>query len=185
MNCHPNRTSFVLLACISQPLIAEEVGDRWGTADRERDYYRIVEFPIPKDEVIEAGAFATLPDGRVAVGTRRGDVFFISGADEEKPQPVYHRFATGLDEIFGLAWKDDALYVTQSCELTRVRDTTGDGIADRYEVVSDVWGFNTYHEYAFGSKFDPQGNLYVALGLSNSYDSFQLFRGWALKITPE
>ena len=41
------------------------------------------------------------------------------------------------------------------------------------------------HEYAFGSKFDPQGNLYVALGLSNSYHSRALFRGWAMKITPD
>ncbi len=164
---------------------AEEVGERWGTADRERDYYRIVEFPIPKGQVIEAGAFTTLPDGRVAVGTRRGDVFFISGADDDKPQPDFHLFASGLDEIFGLAWKDNALYVTQSCELTRVTDTNADGRADRFEVVSDAWGYGTYHEYAFGSKFDPQGNLYVALGLSNSYDSFQLLRGWALKITPE
>jgi hypothetical protein len=190
MNCLTNKflriwPGLALFACASLPLVAEEVGDRWGTADRERDYYRIVEVPTPKGEVIEAGAFTTLPDGRIAVGTRRGDVFFISGADEEKPQPVYHRFATGMDEIFGLAWKDDALYVTHSCELTRVRDTTGDGVADRYEVVSDAWGYNTYHEYAFGSKFDSAGNLYVALGLSNSYDSFQLFRGWVLKVTPD
>ncbi len=175
----------VLLACSVTSLIAEEVGERWGTADRERDYYRIVELPIPKDLVIEAGAFTALPDGRIAVGTRRGEIYFVSGADGERPQPVYQLFASGLDEIFGLAWKDDALYVTQSCELTRVTDTTGDGKADRYEVVSDAWGYGTYHEYAFGSKFDPQGNLYVALGLSNSYDSFQLLRGWALKITPE
>lgn len=175
-----------LLASLSATLaVAEEVGDRWGTEDRERAYYRIVDLPIPKGLVLEAGAFAPLPDGRIAVGTRRGDVFFISGADEERPQPVYHRFASGLDEIFGLAWKDGALYVTQSCELTRVTDTTGDGVADRYEVVSDAWGYGTYHEYAFGSKFDPAGNLYVALGLSNSYDSFQLFRGWILKVTPE
>lgn len=174
-----------LFAIFTTSLFAEEVGERWGTADRERDYYRIVELPIPKDQVIEAGAFTALPDGRIAVGTRRGDVFFISGADDERPQPVYQLFASGLDEIFGLAWKDNALYVTQSCELTRVTDTNGDGKADRFDVVSDAWGYGTYHEYAFGSKFDPQGNLYVALGLSNSYDSFQLLRGWALKITPE
>jgi len=167
------------------PVSGEEVGDRWGTADRERAYYRIVDVPIPKDEVIEAGAFAVLPDQRIAVGTRHGEVYFISGIDEAKPQPSYHLFATGLDEIFGLAWKEGSLYVTQSCELTRVTDTTGDGRADRFDVVSDAWGYGSYHEYAFGSKFDPEGNLYVALGLSSSYHSRELLRGWALKITPE
>jgi hypothetical protein len=174
-----------LVALPAGPGAAEEVGERWGTADRERAYYPIVEVPMPEELVIEAGAFETLPDGRIAVGTRRGDILFISGLDEAKPQPDYHLFATGLDEIFGLAWKDGALYVTQSCELTRVSDTNGDGRADRFEVISDAWGYGHYHEYAFGSKFDPAGNLYVALGLSNSYHSRELFRGWAFKITPE
>jgi hypothetical protein len=146
-------------------VMAEEVGERWGTADKEREFYPVVDVPIPKDLVIEAGAFETLPDGRIAVGTRHGDIYFISSVDAAKPNPQYHLFATGLDEIFGLAWKDGALYVTQSCELTKL--------------------YGTYHEYAFGSKPDPKGNLYVALGLSSSYNSHQLFRGWAFKITPE
>lgn len=166
-------------------LQAEEVGERWGTEAREREYYRIVELPLPKGQVVEAGAFTSLPDGRIAVGTRRGDIILISGADEEKPQPKYEVFASGLDEIFGLAWKDNAFYVTQTCELTRVTDSNGDGKADRFECLSDAWGFGTYHEYAFGSKFDKQGNLYVALGLSMSYHSYQLLRGWAMKITPD
>jgi hypothetical protein len=173
-------------ACaIGGPAAAEEVGDRWGTAARERAYYRIVDVPIPDDLVVEAGAFATLPDGRIAIGTRHGDIFFVSGIDEPKPRPDFHRFASGLDEIFGLAWKDGSLYVTHSAELTRVTDTTGDGRADRFDVVSDAWGYGNYHEYAFGSKFDPEGNLYVALGLSSSYHSRELFRGWAFKVTPE
>jgi hypothetical protein len=191
MNCYGKDSTRAFLLTLSVGLllggagVAEEVGDRWGTEDAERAYYRIVEVPIPEDLVIEAGAFETLPDGRIAVGTRHGDIYFVSGVDEAKPQPEYHLFASGLDEIFGLAWKDGALYVTQSCELTKVSDRDGDGRADRFEVVSDAWGYGTYHEYAFGSKFDPEGNLYVALGLSSSYHSQQLFRGWAFKVTPE
>src|SRR6185369_17293651 len=102
---------------------------------------------------------------------------------------------TGLDEIFGLEHKDNALYVSQSCELTRVSDTknTGKvftdksftGTANRFETISDGWGYANYHEYAFGSRFDWGGNLYVALGLSHSYESNDLFRGFVMKITPE
>ena len=177
---------FLAIAFLSLPVAhAEEVGERWGTADREREFYPIVDVPIPQELVIEAGAFETLPDGRIAVGTRHGDVYFVSGIDDAKPQPKYHLFASGLDEIFGLAWKDGSLFVTHSAELTKLTDTNGDGTADRYDVVSDAWGYGTYHEYAFGSKPDPQGNLYVALGLSSSYHSHQLFRGWAFKVTPE
>jgi glucose/arabinose dehydrogenase len=166
-------------------LHAEEVGDRWGTAEAERAYYKITNIPIPKDLVIEAGAFETLPDGRIAVGTRRGDIYLLDAVDAEKPSPEYKLFATGLDEIFGLAYREGAFYVTQSCELTRVTDRNQDGRADQFEVVSDKWGYANYHEYAFGSKFDPEGNLYVALGLSASYHSRALFRGWAMKVTPD
>ena len=185
-NPEPLRTLLLSgLALLPALISAEEVGERWGTAERERQYYRLTNLPIPDGLVVEAGAFATLPDGRTAIGTRHGDVFFVSGIDAPNPQPEYEIFASGLDEIFGLAWKDGSLYVTHSAELTKVTDTDGDGTADRFDTVSDAWGYGTYHEYAFGSKFDPQGNLYVALGLSSSYHSQELFRGWAMKVTPE
>src|SRR5947209_6240932 len=132
MSCSNSRfrkSLFALLACalIIGALKAEEVGDRWGTEAREREYYPIVNVPIPKDLVFEAGAFCLLPDGRAAVGTRYGEIYLLSGIDATRPTPTYRLFATGLDEIFGLAYKDGSFYVTQSCELTRVSDTKGKG----------------------------------------------------------
>lgn len=189
------RSSHLQLVCLivlnllglaeTTKLSAEEVGERWGTEEREREYYPIVNIPLPKDTVIETGAFAVLPDSRIAVGTRHGEIFFIDGLDVPKPTPTFHRFATGLDEIFGLAWHDGALRVTQSCELTHVSDANGDGIADRFETISDAWGYANYHEYAFGSKFDDHGNQFVALGLSESYHSYALNRGFIMKVGPD
>ena len=43
--------------------------------------------PIPEPLVIEAGAFTRHPDGRMVIGTRRGDIFFVSGIDDAKPDP--------------------------------------------------------------------------------------------------
>ena len=57
-------------------------------------------------------------------------------------------------------------------------------MADRYETLSNNWGYAEGHEFAFASKPDPEGNVWVALGLSGSYNSNNLFRGWAVKITP-
>ncbi len=165
--------------------LAEEVGHRWGTEERERKYYPIVNVPIPKDTVLEAGAFTVLPDNRVAVGTRHGEIYLIDGIDEKKPNPDFQLFATGLDEIFGLSYKDKSFYVTQSCEVTRVSDTKNNGLADRFETVSDAWGYANYHEYAFGSKLDAEGNMFVALGLSQSYESHALFRGFVLKVSAD
>ncbi len=47
-------------------------------------------------------------------------------------------------------------------------DTDGDGVADRYDTLSNNWGYAEGHEFAFGSKHDPEGNIWVALGLSGS-----------------
>jgi hypothetical protein len=187
MNCCRNRLLILAAACaVAAPAArGEDVGGKWGTEEREREYYPIVNLPIPKDLVIEAGAFCSLPDGRVAVGTRYGEIYILSGVDEKKPTPAYHRYATGLDEIFGLEYRDGAFFVTQSCEVTRVTDTKKDGKANRFETVSDGWGYANYHEYAFGSEFDRDGNLHVALGLSNSYDSYALFRGFVLQVAKD
>ncbi|MCA9194929.1 MAG: hypothetical protein KDB03_24325 [Planctomycetales bacterium] len=191
MNCSrskPIRLFFVVVSVFLGSVVhvrSEDVGERWGTEERERDYYPIVNIPLPKDTVIEAGAIAVLPDRRVAVGTRHGEIFLIDGIDATKPLPSFHRFASGLDEIFGLTWNDGAFRVTQSCELTRVWDSNGDGIADRFETISDAWGYANYHEYAFGSKLDAAGNQFVALGLSASYYSHALNRGFIMKIAPD
>jgi len=190
MNSSPSRVLGMLLVLAATlkllPAVrAEEVGDRWGTEEREREYYPLKSLSIPKELVIEAGAFVVLPDQRVAVGTRHGEIYILSGVDGKKPNPSFHLYAKGLDEIFGLDYKDGAFYVTQSCELTRVTDTNQDGKADRFETLSDAWGYANYHEYAFGSKFDKDGNLHAALGLSHSYESHALFRGFVLKITPD
>ncbi|MDA7916536.1 hypothetical protein N9B94_04805 [Verrucomicrobia bacterium] len=174
---------FVVILPLSA--LAQDLGSEWGTAGREEAFYRIVELPIPESVNIEAGSFEALPDGRLAIGTRRGDVFLVEGAYEKNPRPTYELFAAGLDEVLGLAYKNGAFYVTQQTEVTRITDTDGDGRADRFETLSDVWGFNNYHEFAVGSDFDEEGNLWVALCLSKSYHSTEKFRGWALKITPD
>ena len=169
----------------SSSALAKDLGAMWGTAKEESKYYKLVSIPIPKAVPLKVGSFDVLPDGRLVAGTRKGDVYFIEGAFDKIPAPKYHLFASGQDEIFGVAHKDGDIYITQFGEITRLSDTDGDGRADRFEALSNNWGYEEGHEFAFGSKHDPQGNIWVALGLTGSYHSRQLFRGWCLKITPE
>ena len=75
MSCCVNWLGPMLASAIASSAIAEEVGARWGTEQREREYYRVVSVPIPKGQVIEAGAFELLPDNRMAIGTRRGEIY--------------------------------------------------------------------------------------------------------------
>lgn len=177
------RLAFAALA-LAPMAFAEDLGALWGTAAEEANYYPIVDIPIPSTVPMRPGGLEVLPDGRLAVGTRRGDIYFIDGAFATPPKPTYHLFATGQDEIFSLAWRDGAMLATSFSEVLRIRDLNGDGVADRYETLSNNWGYAEGHEFAFASKPDREGNVWVALGLSGSYNSNNLFRGWAVKVTP-
>jgi len=163
----------------------EDLGAMWGTAAEEAKYYPIVDIPIPPGIPMHPGGLEILPDGRLAVGTRRGDIYLVQGAFDSPPRPEFQLFATGQDEIFSLAWRDGAMLATSWAEVTRISDVDGDGLADHYDTLSNGWGYGEYHEFAFASKPDPEGNLWVALGLSSSYHSNNLFRGWAVKVAPD
>ena len=178
------RWPLLLLLFSSCGAHAQTLGEYWDTAEEEEKYYRIVDLPTPDGMAMEAGSFELLPNDKLAIGTRRGEIYIVDGAFNREPQPEYHLFASGLDEVFGMSHRDGSLYVTQQTELTRITDGDGDGRADRFETLNDSWGFRHYHEFAFGSKHDADGNIWVALCLSKSYHSDAPFRGWCLKITP-
>lgn len=174
---------FCIVMC-SGWTVAQELGGYWNTAERESEYYRIVEISVPDELAIEASSMEVMPEGRLALGTRRGDILLVDGAFEEHPKTRFEVYASGLDEVTGLAYRDDCFFVTQQTEITRIRDLDQDGRADEFRTLSDVWGFRNYHEFSFGSKPDADGNLWVALCLSKSYSSDVPFRGWCLKVTP-
>jgi glucose/arabinose dehydrogenase len=153
----------------------------------EDDYYPLKKFPIPEEAYLEAGAIEFLPGGQLAYGTRRGEIWIIENPLVSNPaEAKWKRFAHGLHEILGLSERDGWLYVTHRCEVSRLKDTTGDGIADEFETVNDSWGINgDYHEYAFGSKFDRDGNIWVVLCLTGSFSSDSKYRGWCLRVSPD
>jgi hypothetical protein len=173
----------IAIACAPQQ---QPLGEYWGTGEKESEYYKLVDIPLPKELAIEAGSFEVLPDQKsLAIATRRGDIFIANGVFDEHPEPKFSKFAEGLDEIFGLAYRDGSFIATQQAELSRITDVDGDGRADQFDTISDKWGFANYHEFAFGSKPDDDGDVWVALCLTKSYHSEQPFRGWCLKISPD
>lgn len=174
-----------VLVVLAAAVPAQELGGTWGTAHAEAEYYRIVDLPVPAELALEVGSFCVLPDGRLAVGTRRGEILLLSGVSDERPDLTIEHFATGLDEVLGLGFRDGAFYVTQQTEVTRITDRDGDGRADRFENLSDVWGFEHYHEFAWGSPVAADGSVFVALGLSSSYHYKADYRGFAFRITAD
>jgi glucose/arabinose dehydrogenase len=153
---------------------------------REEDYYRIVKLPIPEGVVLEVGGLVMRTDGTLAVSSRRGDIYVVHNPLGDPAEMRFELFASGLHEVLGLAERDGWLYATQRGEVSRLRDTNRDGRADQIETVADGWGLSgDYHEYAFGSPFDRDGNLWVALCLTGSFSSEVLYRGWAVRVTPD
>ena len=69
----------------------------------EDDYYKIISIPAPEGVLLEAGGVATLPDGRIAVSTRRGDVWTI-----ENPTMAMHKLFR-IRQLFHLRFCPSAL----------------------------------------------------------------------------
>lgn len=153
-------------------------------APKESDYYTKLTFPLPKGSLLEVGGIQKLTDGKLAVSTRRGEIWTVENAFTNKADDVvFERFAHGLHEVLGITQKDGWLYATQRCELSRIKDEDADGMADLFETVNDGWEINgDYHEYAFGSKFDKNGDIWIVLCLTGSFNSNCKYRGWCVRV---
>lgn len=169
---------------LPQPLHAWQGDDAMV---EQAKFYQIVKVPTPKDVVFEVGAIEFLPDGRMLASSRRGDIYTFDDPIRSDAENIKSSlFMDGLHEVLGLSHRDGSVYATQRGEVTRLFDENGDGLADVCETVSDKWGINgDYHEYAFGSKFDAEGNIWVTLCLTGSFTSENKFRGWCVRVAPD
>ncbi|WP_224996290.1 c-type cytochrome [Cesiribacter sp. SM1] len=156
---------------------------------KEEDFFKIMKVSAPEGVLLEVGGLAVLPNGDLGISTRRGDVFIVENPTSARP--YFRKFASGLHEILGLAYKSGALYAAQRGELTKLQDTDGDGKADVLETVY-AWPLSGhYHEYSFGPKIAPDGSFFVtgnvAFGDEEWWrgESRVPWRGWTMKISED
>lgn len=132
---------------------------------------------------LEVSGMDWMQDGKLAVATRKGDIWMLEGAlDSTAQSRKFHLFASGLHEPLGALRDGDGLLVTQRTEMTRLRDTDGDGTADEYRTAGKGWNISgSYHGYAYGPRRDGQGHLWVALNLDmgDFSNNKAPWRGWA------
>ena len=79
----------------------------------------------------------------------------------------WKRFAVGLHEPLGiLAEGNHSLYVVQRPEMSLLRDTNDDDVADEYDTVCDGFGISgNYHEFAYGPVRNAAGDFFATLNL--------------------
>ncbi|MEO5999518.1 MAG: hypothetical protein ABIN89_22175 [Chitinophagaceae bacterium] len=168
--------------------------------------YRVETIKMPDGLTAETGAIEFLPDGRLVACFTRGEVMTYNPATKK-----WKLFAEGLHDPLGiLVISNSELLIMQRPELTRVKDTDGNGQADLYENVTDAFGISgNYHEFNYGPVKDSAGNLFIALNSSSPAGSMrsevrgtinplgrdgkgnsQMFsmvpyRGWIMKLTPK
>ncbi len=148
------------------------------------EFYTVEHFPVPKDIKLTVAGMDFLPDGSLAIATLQGEVFIVEGATGDAMAAKWRRFARGLNEPSGLRVVDGAIYVMQKCELTRLRDVDGDGMADVFECVSDAWGYTgNYHSFATGPLVDESGLMGVLITGHRAMREVPAM-GWCLKVTP-
>jgi azurin len=174
-------TKSIILVVLLSIILSTSYAQK-SSIQTEKDFYSLKTISIPEDVKLEVGGIAVMPDGRIAVSTRRGEIWIIENA-YGAGAPHFTKFAAGLHEILGLAYKDGAFYCTQRGELTKIEDTNNDGKADVFTPVAVFDLSGGYHEYAYGPVLDQNGDMYVTLNLSLGEDLGK-WHGWLLKITP-
>jgi len=152
-------------------------------AQRESDYYELETITIPKEIRLEVGGMDFMPDGRLAVCTRRGEVWLIGKLEE---RATWQLFARGLHEPLGLAVDGGAIYVSQRGEVTKLEDTDGDERADVFETVYELPLTGNYHEYHYGPLMMPDGSMMATLnvGWESGGVSRVPWRGWMMRYDP-
>jgi hypothetical protein len=182
------------------------LGAQTSSPDSSNSSYLVENIALPPGLEAETGGLAFFPDGRLAACFTRGEVMIYNPKNKQ-----WQLFAEGLHEPLGILVEDNStMVVLQRPELTRIKDTDGDGKADIYENINDDFGISgNYHEFNYGPVKDRDGNFFLALNTASSGGGIRSnprgtlnllgrdgadgrrqmysvvpFRGWVVKITP-
>lgn len=145
-------------------LLSSSCENKTTTKEAEVSYL-VEDIVAPESVDSQVGALEFFPDGRLLAGFLRGEIMIY-----DPETKTWSLFAEGLHEPLGFhIINDSEILVMQRPELTRIKDTDGDGYADLYETVTDDFGITgNYHEFNYGPIVDPEGNIFIGLNSASS-----------------
>ncbi|UTF59414.1 family 16 glycoside hydrolase [Gilvimarinus sp. DA14] len=146
-----------------------------------------------RDQLFEALGLALAKDGTIVVATRTAGIWRIKDGQ-------WQLFAEGLFDSLGVQIEDDhglQVVVGQKAELTRITDTDGDGLGDKFDTLFDAHGYHgNYHTYMHGPARADDGAYHVSLNLAHANEAVYKadgeymgsqggYSGWNIRVTPE
>lgn len=140
--------------------------------------------PNPWKRNVRLADLEFYPDGRAALVTFDGDVWIARGLDSSGGAE-WSRFASGLHEPQNLAMRDGEIFVFDRNGIVCLRDTDGNGEADWYENVSNVFAQSAEtRQYANDFVALDDGSFYVALG-GQIGSTIGKLNGTVIKVAPD
>jgi cytochrome c2 len=160
-----------------------------GTLAPNHGAYVVDDIPVPADNPwhrnVRTADLQFFRDGTAATVTIDGDVWLIKGLAGDLRHVTWHRFASGLHEPLALQIRNDEIFVFDRGGIWRLRDTTGRGEADRYELFSNVFAQSAdTREYPSSMKLAPDGAFILSKGgLAATY--IGKLNGTVIRVAPD
>src|SRR5262249_16207707 len=104
-------------------------------------------------------------DGRLFVSSlKTGELFVVKNPRGDVSQARFEDYTRGLfQDALSMLAEEDSLYVLHRRNLTRVRDTDGDRVADRFDrVVGLPHGIADMYDYGYGLVRDRIGGFIIS-----------------------
>ena len=160
--------------------------------------YSIESYYPPKDnfgreQLFEALGLVLTNDKTTVIATRTAGIWRMVKGE-------WRLFAEGTFDSLGLLVEDKKGFTViagQKAELTRISDTNGDGIADKYETLFDAHSYHgNYHSYMHGPVRGSDGAYYININLADGGDGSTYkaggkymgsaggFAGWNIRVEP-
>jgi glucose/arabinose dehydrogenase/cytochrome c2 len=128
---------------------------------------------------------AFLGRGRAAAVTFDGDVWTIEGLEGDLRRVEWRRFTSGLHEPLGLVERAGELFVFDRNGIWRLRDTDGNGEADRHELFSNAFVQTAEtREFAMSIRAAPDGSFVIAKG-GQEMTTIGRDNGSILRVSPD
>ena len=160
-----------------------------GMPARDKDAYVLDSIPLPFANPwrrnVRIADLAFFSSGIAAAVTFDGDVWMISGLRGKLERVTWRRFASGLHEPLSIAVRNEELFVFDRNGIWRLRDTDGNGEADRHELFSNAFAQTSEtREFATGMRVAPDGSFIISKG-GQQFATLGLHNGSVLRVSAD